>query len=625
MLLNSAHKTFTLIASRNYTSATILHFLHLSTNRRSLPITQQSHTQVISHGFTQNPFLATKLITVYAICGHPTRSQLVFDSVQDKNVYLYNSLINGYVKNNAYYGAANLFNDMLYKNVAPDDFTLASMAKLCAENKNLCLGSLIHGKSIKTGFVVDIVVANSLMSLYCKCGKFSETKKLFEEMPKRNVGSWNVLISGYAISGISISVKDLWEIVKRMQIDGAKIDAFTVSSLLPLCGSDNDDNSRTCDYGKELHCHILRNGLDSSLDSEVHLGCCLIDMYSRSDNLVSARRMFDQMQYRNVYIWTAMINGYVQSGLLNEALVLFREMQLRDRVEPNKVSLVSVLSACSLVGGLIGVKQIHGFAIRKELNHEVSLYNALIDMYSKGGTLDYARTVFSDRSSCKDAITWSSMIFGYGLHGKGQEAISLYREMIRHHKPDMITLVGVLSACGRSGLISKGLDIYNSAINSYGINPTVEICSCVVDLLGRGGHLDRALDFIKTMPVEPSASVWGALHSASVMYGNSDMQDLAYKCLVELEPENPSNYVSLSNLYASSSKWDVVAEVRRVMRDQGLKKAPGYSWISVNGQTHCFYVADKEHVKSDSIYGMLDELTLMMKGAGHSPEADVVS
>lgn len=188
------------------------------------------------------------------------------------------------------------------------------------------------------------------------------------------------------------------------------------------------------------------------------------------------------------------------------------------------------------------------------------------------------------------------------------------------NKPDTITVVGVLSACGRSGLVDEGLRIYNSAISEYGIKPTVEICSCLVDMLGRSGKLGLALDFIKTMPMEPGPSVWGALVSASIQHGNLEMQDLAYKFLIRLEPENPSNYVSLSNLHAFSRRWHDVAKVRKIMKERGLRKTPGCSWISINNSTHCFYAADKAHPCSNSIYEMLDGLILLMKGTVHPPD-----
>ncbi|XVE81961.1 hypothetical protein DITRI_Ditri15bG0108500 [Diplodiscus trichospermus] len=611
---------FTPKTSRYYTSATVLdspfsllHFLLLSATHESLQLTKQVHARMFLLGLTQNPFLASKLLTSYACFGHITESRTVFHSVKDKSIYLWNSMINGYLRNYSYVEAFDLFCKMGHFNAKPDDFTLATVSKAAAEIRDLNAAKLVHCQSIKNGFVLDIVVSNSLISMYGKCGVFVAMKKVFDEMCERNVGSWNALISGYANIRDWRLAKYLWEVVKNMQIDGMKLDGFTLSSLLPL-----SSNEGGCDYGRELHCYVLKNELHSSFGSDVHLGCCLIDMYSRSNKILMGRNVFDRMRFRNVYAWTAMINGYVENGDFDEALILFQEMQLNDGIEPNKVSLVSALPACSSYAGLMAGKQIHGYAIRKELSHDVALCNALIDMYSKCGSLNCARQVFENVSFCKDAIAWSSMICGYGLHGKAEEAISLYEQMrLLGNKPDMITVVGVLSACGRSGLVNKGLSIYNSVTNEYGMKPTVEICACIVDMLGRSGQLDHALDFIKTMPVDPGPSVWGALVSASIMHGNLEMQDLAHRFLIQLEPKNPSNYVSLSNLHASSKRWDVVAGLRKMMKERGLRKAPGCSWISINGKTHCFYVADKAHPHFSLIYKILDELIFIMKGAGY--------
>ncbi|XP_059653102.1 pentatricopeptide repeat-containing protein At1g28690, mitochondrial-like [Cornus florida] len=631
MIFFSACKGFVSgpLTSRYYTSATkldppfsLLQLLQLSIDNQSLKLTQQSHALVYHHGSDQNPFIVTKLISAYSVCKNPVDSRLVFDYVGIKNVYLWNTLINGYAKNCLYNESFDLFNQMCRSEDLPDDFTLSTLSKVSGEIGDLRVGKAIHNKCIRIGVVSDTVVANSLMSMYGKCEDFGGSRQLFDEMPQRNVSSWNVIIAGYAVLQDHNFDEEMWKFVKCMEVEGMRPDAFTVSSLLPLCGANNGKWY----YGRELHCYIVKNELALSLGSDVHLGCCLIDMYSRNDKANVGRMVFDRMKCRNVFAWTAMFNGYVQSGASDEALVLFREMQVRDGIEPNRVSLVSILPACSSLAGLMGGKQIHGFAIRKELNHEITLCNALIDMYSKCGSLKCARRVFNDDSICKDAISWSSMISGYGLHGEGQEAIVLFDKMLQLGiKPDMITIVGVLSACGRSGLVNEGLNIYSSVVNDYGIKPTLEICACVVDMLGRSGQLDRALEFIKTMPLQPGPSVWGALVSASLLHGNSEMQDLAYRFLIQIEPENPSNYVSLSNLYASSRRWDVVAEVRTMMKDRGLRKLPGCSWININSKTHSFCVADKGHPCSDIIYKMLDELVLAMKGTGSSSDFEYLT
>ncbi|XP_038724256.1 pentatricopeptide repeat-containing protein At3g12770-like [Tripterygium wilfordii] len=615
MFFISAGYTIRLVTFRSYSSATLFNSFQLALDRCSLTLTQQSHARLLSLGLAQNPFLCTKLISAYAVYGTPNESQLVFNAIQNKNVYLWNSLINGYVKNNAYVEAFDLFAKMGKDNILPDDYTLATLSKVAGELRNASAGKIIHGKSIRIGFVLDCVLANSIMSMYGKCEEFGDVRKLFDEMSQRNVGSWNVLISEWAKSGNHNFGEELRGLVKYMQIEGLKPDAFTVSSLLPLC----IENFGKRNHGKELHGFVVRNGLDMGSGSDVHLCCSLIDMYSRSGKVHVAMRVFERMKCINVHAWTAMVNGHVLSGDFDKALDLFREMLVKGGVEPNKVSLVSILPACSTLAGLMTGKQIHGFAIRKQLNHDTAFFNALIDMYAKCGGLKCATQVFEDGSFLRDAISWSSMICGYGFHGKGEEAVFLYDQMLHlGNQPDMITVVGVLSACVRSGLIDEGLRIYHAAINEHGINPTLEICSCVVDMLGRSGKLDQALNFIKTMPIQHGPSVWGALVCAAAMHGNLEMQDLAYRFLIQLEPENPSNYVSLSNLHALSRKWDGVAQVRTMMKEKGLRKAPGCSWITIQSKTHSFYAADKTHLCSSSIYEMLDGLKLLMKGTSLS-------
>ncbi|KAF6139466.1 hypothetical protein GIB67_031088 [Kingdonia uniflora] len=454
--------------------------------------------------------------------------------------------------------------------ISPDNYTLAALSKVSSEIGDVRIGETVHCWIIKTGFVSDTVLMNSVMAMYLKCGSFRGLREVFDKMPQRNSASWNVLISGFSVFNSCMIYEDVWMLVKQMQKERVRLDAYTISTLLPMCDG-------KWNYGREIHCFIVKN--ESALDYlDVHVGSCLIDMYSKRKKVTLGRRVFDRMECRNIVAWTAIIMSYIQNGDCEEALALFQRMQFK--VEPNRVSLISVLPACSSLNSLMGGKQIHGFAIRNEFNHQVSLNNALIDMYCKCGDLSYAKHVFDNDAYCKDEISWSSIIAGYGLHGKGNEAVSLFNGMLQMGiKPNNITLVGVISGCGRSGLVKEGLNIYNSAVTVYGISPTVEACACVVDMLGRAGQLDRALEFINSMPVKPSPSVWGALFGASVLHENLEMQEIACKFLIQLEPENSSNYISLSNVYASSGRWDVVAELRKRMKSRGLRKLPGCSWV----------------------------------------------
>ncbi|CAA6655398.1 unnamed protein product [Spirodela intermedia] len=344
---------------------------------------------------------------------------------------------------------------------------------------------------------------------------------------------------------------------------GLRPDEFTISTVLPFCTADS--TGRWLPRGREIHGFVLRNGLGLGSELDCYIGSCLIDMYSKGGSAKLGRFIFDRIAWKNVVAWTAMISGYVQSGELEEGLILFRMMQHKAGVAPNKVTLLGILPAIGSLASLISGK----------FDRDASLNNALIDMYSKCGSLDSSKRLFDQDGWQKDAISWSCIISSYGLHGRGEEATSIFRRMIELGMDlDHITCMGILSACGRSGLVAQGLEIYTSLIDEHRILPTAEISSCVVDMLCRAGDLQRALKFIDSTPSAATPS------------------DLACDRLLHLEPDNPSNLVALSNLHASSGRWDAAAEVRARMRERGLSKLPGCSWITINGVLHSFFAAD---------------------------------
>lgn len=355
-----------------------------------------------------------------------------------------------------------------------------------------------------------------------------------------------------------------------MIADGHTPDRFTVSAALSACMSERE--------GRELHCFAMKGGMCSDID--FHVSSALVSMYCRACQPGLARRVFERMQRRNVVSWTAMVGGYAENRMFEDAIKAFRQMWTIGGILPNRVALISVLSAVEGLTVLAGGAQVHGFAVRMGLYGEVSLNNALIAMYAKCGALHYARRVF-DGTWHKDVISWGSMVLGYGLHGMGTEAVTLFDHMhATGVKPDSIVGLGVLSACCRTGLVVEGLEIYNSLLKDHKVHPTEEMSACIVDLLGRSGLIDDALDFIKSMSVEPGPSVWGALLDASVIHSNKEIQDLACRSLLRLEEGNSSNLVLVSNLHASSGRWNIVEQLRAAIKQGSLKKTPGCSWVN---------------------------------------------
>ncbi|RRT65371.1 hypothetical protein B296_00041101 [Ensete ventricosum] len=549
--------------------------LRLAGDLGSLPLARQSHAASITLGLRCHPLVSSALISAYSLLRLPSLSLLVFRHHQQPDIFLHNSLLAAFSRNGLFAETVSFFHQLSLR-LSPDQFSLSIAAKAAAELAELRTGLAVHSLAIRLGFDTDTILSNSLMLMYFRCKCATDAYRLFDEMPARSVASWNALILELAEMVDVIDVAGMWELVRQMQSEGMKPDSFTISTILTLCGFDDWSQKR----GKEIHCFILRNSLD--MDSDFHVRSCLIDMYSRVRRVDLGRRVFDGISSNNVVVCTAMVAGYVENGEYLESLKLFQEMTLRDGTMPNKITLVTILPAVGLLASLVEGKQIHGFAIRLGLNSETSLNNALIDMYSKCGTVHHARCIFDDESWNKDIISWSSMISCYGIHGKGDQAITLFRKLSSlNFKLNHITSLAILSACSRGGLAMEGLEIYNSLVKNHAVMPTVEICSCVVDMLGRAGQLDHALVFINSMQIAPSPSIWGALFGASVIHNDQKMQDLAYNFLIQLEPDNPSNFVSASNLHASSEKWDFVAQVRTKMKEKGLKKMPGSSWVTV--------------------------------------------
>ncbi|KAA8521766.1 hypothetical protein F0562_012439 [Nyssa sinensis] len=328
-----------------------------------------------------------------------------------------------------------------------------------------------------------------------------------------------------------------------------------------------------------------------------------------SAKIRKARAIFDKMPEKTIVSWTAMISGYTRIGCYADALDVFRKMQM-EGVKPDWVSLVAVLPACAQLRALELGKWIHFYADKKGLLKKTSICNALIEMYAKCGSINQAWQLF-DQMLERDVISWSTMIGGLATHGKAREAIELFQEMQRAKvEPNEITFVGLLTACAHAGFLDEGLQYFDSMRNSYNIEPGIEHYGCLVDLLGRTGCLDQALETIKGMPMKPDSAIWGSLLSSCRSHSNLVIAVTAMEHLLELEPDDTGNYVLLSNIYADLGKWDGVSRMRKLIRSKSMKKTPGCSLIEVNNVVQEFVSGDDSKPFSKDIYWMLELLAL---------------
>eukprot|EP01018_Ginkgo_biloba_P029405 Gb_03473 [translate_table: standard] len=592
-------------------TVTMVSVLQACADLRALQQGKWIHDYISKRGFESNIFVANSLIAMYAKCGSIEAARNVFYKMSKRDVISWNAMIDGYVQNGHDNEAFILFKQMQLGDVKPNSVTIVNVLSACSHLAALQEGMWVHEYIIRRGLESDVFVGNSLVAMYAKCGSIEIAHQLFDKMPEKNAVSWNAMITGYAQNGHANEALTLFYQMHQADMTS---DAITMVSVLQACA-----HLGALQQGKWIHDYIIQSGLES----DVFVGTALIDMYSKCGRTEVAHQVFQKMPTRDVVSWNAMIAGHTQSAHANEALILFHQMQLAG-TGPNSVTIVSVLLACAHLAALQQGKRIHGYTIKSGLESNELVGTALIDMYAKCGSLEIARHYF-DKMLNRNVVSWSAMIDGYGMHGFGDDALELFFQMQQTGmKPNHITFVSVLSACSHTGLVDEGWHYFDSMVQDYCIAPRVEHYACMVDLLGRAGHLDEAQDFIEKMPLEPSACVWASLLGACRIHSNIELGERVAEHLFDLDPKNAGCYVLLSNIYAAVGRWDDSEKVRTIMKGRGLKATPGCSLIEVNNMIHAFFVGDRSHPQSDKIYALLQTLAGQMKEAGYMPNTNFV-
>ncbi|XLT06147.1 hypothetical protein HN51_044896 [Arachis hypogaea] len=325
----------------------------------------------------------------------------------------------------------------------------------------------------------------------------------------------------------------------------------------------------------------------------------------------------------NVVTWTSMIHSCVQNGKDMEALELFREMQAHG-VEPNAITIPSLIPTCGHISALKHGKQTYCISLRKGIFDDVYVSSALIDMYAKCGRIQLSRLCF-DKMLDPNLVSWNAVMKGYAMHGKAKETIEMFRIIQESGmEPDEIFYTCVLYACAQNGLTEEGRQYFNSLSKEHAIETKTEHYACMVIPLSRAGKLEEAYSLIKEMPLEPDACTWRALLSFCRVHHNLSLGEIAAEKLFLLEPDNPGNYILLSNIYASKGMWDEVDRIRDVMKSKDLRKNPGYSWIEIGNKVHTLAAGDKTHPQMQEILEKSKKLSVEMKKCVHLPKTGLV-
>ncbi|XP_022846227.1 pentatricopeptide repeat-containing protein At3g14730 [Olea europaea var. sylvestris] len=565
--------------------------------RQDLSGGRKLHSHMIVNGNLESPVSATSLINMYSKSDSIADALCVFHaSTGIHNVFVYNAIIAGFTVNDMANEAFEFYYKMRLIGIEPDKFTFPCAVKACPDTVSL---EKIHGLLFKLGLEFDLFIGSALVHCYLKFDLVNEALEVFEELPNRDDAVlWNAMINGYMQIG---EFNNALEIFRRMGEFRIIPNRFTITGALSALSLAGDVYN-----GKLIHGFVIKLRYDCG----IAVLNALIDMYGKCRLKMDALKIFEDMIEKDIYSWNSIISVHEQCGDHERTLSLFKRM-FRAGVWPDLVSVTAVLPACSNLAALMHGREIHGYMIINGLGKDGGTYidNAIMDMYAKCGSMREAHLVF-DTMRCRDVASWNIMVMGYGMHGFGNKALDLFFRMCKAGlKPDEVSFVGVLSACSHAGFVSEGRELLAQMQPQYGVIPTIEHYSCVIDMLGRAGQLEEAYQLLSKMTVPVNPIVWRAFLSACRLHGNANLAEVAAQRVLELEPEHCGSYVLMSNIFGAAGRFEEVAEVRHAMRQQDVSKRPGCSWIELNNGLHVFVTGDRAHPEEYFIYAGLDSLT----------------
>lgn len=572
----------------------------------------QFHSIIIKKNFASNLFVGNALTDMYAKSGALKEARKQFELIRNRDIVSWNAIIVGYVQEEDEDEAFHMFRTMNLQGVPPDEVSLASVLSACANIQALEQGQQVHCLSVKFGMETSLYAGSSLIDMYAKCGVIDAAHKVFSCMPHWSVVSMNAMISAYGRRNLEKAVN----LLHKMHDTGLNPTEITYASLLDSCSG-----PPMLMTGRQIHCLVLKRAL-------LYGGCdflcvSLLGMYMNSNCKLDAIALFSEFpKPKSTVLWTAVISGLIQNDSYDEALQIYHQMRSENAL-PDQATFASVLRACAVLSSLSDGREMHSLIFHTGFHLDELTNSALVDMYAKCGDVKSSVQVFQEMSSKNDVISWNSMIVGLAKNGYAEYAVKIFEEMKQTHvMPDDVTFLGVLTACSHAGKVAEGRQVFEIMVTDYGVQPRVDHVACMVDLLGRCGFLKEAEELIYKLNFETDALIWATLLGACRLHGDDLRGRLAAKKLMELDPQNSSPYVLLANIYASSGKWNEVNTLRREMKEKGVVKLPGVSWIVLGQMTHLFAAGDESHPNTGEIYSVLEYLTALMKEDGSAADVD---
>ena len=372
------------------------------------------------------------------------------------------------------------------------------------------------------------------------------------------------------------------------------------------------------DAARCVHGLVVKTGFECG----VFVGSSAVDMYAKCGETRDARKVFDEMPEKNVVSWTGMRSGYVLLGEDEEALRLFKQVLVED-LDVNDFTFSCVVRVCGNSTLLELGRQIHGLCFKTSFDSSSFVGTSLVSLYSRCGIIEGAYRVFKE-IPIKNLGLWNAMLIACVQHAQTDNAFALFEQMVSVGvKPNFITFLCLLYACSHSGLVEKG-KYYFELMKEYGIEPGHQHYASMVDLLGRAGKVQDAVSIIEKMPIKPTESIWTALLTGCRIHGNTELASFVADKISKLGNVGSGLHALLSNAYAATGRWEEAARARKMLRDQGIRKETGLSWVEDGNKVHTFTSGDWSHMRTKEIYQKLEVLGEEMERAGYVADTSYV-
>ncbi|KAH7331573.1 hypothetical protein KP509_20G040800 [Ceratopteris richardii] len=563
------------------------------------------HLKLTKVGYERDAYIGSSLISMYAKCNSPREAQKVFDSLPVQNIVVWNALLSGYAEHAHVKEALTCFKEMKMNGIVPDAVALACTLKCCGDANAVDEGRALHTLVRQQRLEGHPAIASSLVAFYTRHGSHGEALEVFEKVEIKDVMIWTSLISGYVEHGFNLEALEAYE---RMQKHHVSPDAFTLACIVKAC---NNLGNMKILHG--LHMQALKAGLDG----DMFVVSALVNAYAKHACVVDSYEILNKVPKRDIVSWNSLFTGIVEGDAIEEVFE-FLDVMLSEGMTLDNVTYACIIKACGNLGSISKGRRYNTEIAAKGLDNDTSIAGSLISMYAKCGALVDAREIF-DRMPMQSPVIWSLMIQGYALNHEGGMVIEFFEEMQKAGiQPDAVIFTCLLAACSHASLVFEGKRYFSQMREKFGISPADEHYTCMVDLLGRSGHLIEAEKFLDMIP-HVSEGTWAALLCACKTHLEPELGWRCLEQLVQKIPEDATWYVLMADILANTGRLNELYKLEVLRKHVGAKKKPATARIEVNGKVHEF-VAHEE--SSKEISSLLRSLTLRARAEGYLPNLD---